>query len=186
MIARIFGLALIAGAAYFWWSNRFAMGATGGGAIPEPDIGSTPVQTSPESIQGIVERVVASEGQGIVTVPDVLAIIQIESSFDPSAYRAEPQLDDASRGLMQILYKSAQDRGYRGAPDGLYDPATNILYGVRHLVWGYRYLDSKLPGAGVGLDQWVGAYNAGVGNVLKGRIPVSYVQKFRNARAQWS
>lgn len=183
MIARVVGLVLIAGATYFWWSRRFAMGAT---VMPEPDIGASVAPSSPESIRGIVERVVASEGQGIVTVPDVLAIIDIESNFDPSAYRAEPKLNDASRGLMQILYRSAQDRGYGGAPDGLYDPATNILFGVRHLVWGYKYLDSKLPGAGVPEDKWVGAYNAGVGAVLRGYIPVSYVQEFRAAKARWS
>jgi hypothetical protein len=63
----------------------------------------------------------------------VKAVIAAESSFDPRAYRAEPQIGDASWGLMQTLYRTARDMGYTGAPEGLFDPATSIEYGTRYL-----------------------------------------------------
>lgn len=113
---------------------------------------------------------------------DVLAIIEIESSFRPAAYRAEPQIGDGSYGLMQILYSTAKDRGYAGAPAGLFDPETNIRLGIAHLAWGRDYLARF---GAVAEAQWVGAYNAGVGNVRKGYIPAGYVAKWRNARARW-
>jgi soluble lytic murein transglycosylase-like protein len=82
----------------------------------------------------------------------VKAIITKESSWNPNAYRAEPGIGDASRGLMQILYNTASGLGYSGPADGLFDPQTNIEYGTRYLasVMGqYGY-----PGG-------VSAYNAG-------------------------
>jgi soluble lytic murein transglycosylase-like protein len=61
------------------------------------------------------------------------AVIDVESSFQSDAYRAEPQINDASYGLMQLLYGTAQRLGYAGSPDGLYDPATNIDLGSQLL-----------------------------------------------------
>lgn len=65
----------------------------------------------------------------------VKATIAKESGFNPRAYRAEPGIGDASRGLMQVLYKTAVWLGYRGDPDGLYDPETSIDYGTRYLAY---------------------------------------------------
>ncbi len=112
---------------------------------------------------------------------DVLAIVEIESSNNPDAYRYERALNDASIGLMQILYGTAQDRGYVQGPAGLFDPQTNIRYGMRQLRWSFDYLQSRL-GATPTMEQWIGSYNAGVGNVMKGNIPLSYVQKWASAR----
>jgi soluble lytic murein transglycosylase-like protein len=60
----------------------------------------------------------------------VKAVISTESSWNPTAYRAEPRINDASYGLMQLLYRTAKGLGYTGVPDGLYDPATNIDLGT--------------------------------------------------------
>lgn len=61
------------------------------------------------------------------------AVILTESSGNANAYRAEPQIRDASYGLMQLLERTAKGLGYAGTPDGLYDPQTNIHYGVKLL-----------------------------------------------------
>lgn len=66
-----------------------------------------------------------------VPEPWIRAFIQTESSFNPMAYRAEPQINDASYGLMQLLYKTAVGLGFTGAPESLYDPDTNINLGVK-------------------------------------------------------
>lgn len=121
---------------------------------------------------------------GWFAVLDVLAVIDIESSFNPGAYRAEPQLGDASYGLMQILSSTAADRGYSGPVDGLFDPETNIRLGMRQLKWSWDYLARK-RGVPPSPAEWIGSYNAGVGNALKGFIPWAYVQKWQAARARW-
>lgn len=63
----------------------------------------------------------------------IRAVIQTESAFNPSAYRAEPQINDGSYGLMQLLYSTAWGLGYIGSAAGLYDPATNIDLGTKLL-----------------------------------------------------
>jgi len=84
----------------------------------------------------------------------VKAVIAAESSFDPRAYREEPQIHDASRGLMQTLYATARDMGYAGAPEGLFDPATSIEYGT-------RYLKRQLLRYSGDTARAVAAYNSG-------------------------
>jgi len=68
-----------------------------------------------------------------VPVSWIQAVIETESSWNPQAYRAEPRINDASYGLMQLLYRTARGLGYTGQPDGLYDPETNINLGARLL-----------------------------------------------------
>jgi len=59
--------------------------------------------------------------------PDLIfATIMVESGGNTYAIRQEPRLHDASYGLGQLLYSTARGIGYRGTPDGLFDPATNI------------------------------------------------------------
>lgn len=56
----------------------------------------------------------------------IFATIMIESGGNTRAIRHEPRINDASYGLGQILYGTARGIGYRGTPEGLFDPATNI------------------------------------------------------------
>jgi len=56
----------------------------------------------------------------------IFATIMVESSGNTFAIRHEPRIKDASYGLGQILYGTARGIGYRGSPEGLFDPATNI------------------------------------------------------------
>jgi len=63
----------------------------------------------------------------------VKAIMIAESGGNPRAYRAEPQIDDASRGLMQFLLSTARGLGYTGEPDGLYDPAISLDLGAHYI-----------------------------------------------------
>jgi hypothetical protein len=120
----------------------------------------------------------------------VKAVIAKESSFNAGAYRAEPRINDASRGLMQVLYGTARDLGYTGVPDGLFDPAISIEYGTRYLARQQtRYQSSSRK-----LTDMIAAYNAGtaffdvnlgvyanqdyVNSVLR------YYEGYRNAEAQ--
>ncbi len=66
----------------------------------------------------------------------VAAVVEQESDFDPRAFRAEPQIGDASRGLMQVLFGTANWMGYTGDADGLLEPENSLRYGCKYL----RYL----------------------------------------------
>lgn len=133
----------------------------------------------------IVERLNFSHFSGFFRVADILAVIEIESSFNPRAYRFEAHRGEASYGLMQVLESTARDRGLVGQPEQLFDPETGILYGMRQLKWTYDYLARRL-GRQPTIGEWFGAYNAGVGNVLNnGFIPAQYVQKFQTAQGRY-
>jgi soluble lytic murein transglycosylase-like protein len=56
----------------------------------------------------------------------IFATIMVESGGNTYAIRQEPRIHDASYGLGQLLYNTARGIGYRGTPEGLFDPAVNI------------------------------------------------------------
>jgi hypothetical protein len=93
-------------------------------------------------------------------------LIAHESQFNERAYRFEPgnpdtaSDDDASRGLMQILFRTAQGEGYTGDPDGLFDPATNVEYGLRYL---RRQLDRANGDVRGALSAYNGGWNPKIG-----------------------
>lgn len=62
---------------------------------------------------------------------EIASVIQTESSGNPNAYVAEPKLNDASYGLMQLLGITARNLGYTDDLSGLFDPDTNINYGSK-------------------------------------------------------
>lgn len=98
-----------------------------------------------------------AQRQGIDPVL-VAGLIQQESEFDPRAHRFEAHLNDASRGLMQVLYGTATWKGgYTGDPEGLYDVETNLRVGCTFLRWLLHRYNGNARVA-------LAAYNAGPGN----------------------
>lgn len=91
----------------------------------------------------------------------VKGMIGKESSFNPNAYKGEPQINDASRGLMQVLYGTAVWVGFPKTADvnDLYKPDVNIPLGVLTL---RRFMDmvTKANPAGTWEDA-ISIYNAG-------------------------
>lgn len=64
----------------------------------------------------------------------IRGVIQVESSWNPNAYRAELRINDASYGLMQLLTQTARGLGWKGTdPKELYQPAVNIDLGAKLL-----------------------------------------------------
>lgn len=94
----------------------------------------------------------ASQESG-VPVAVIKGFIALESAFHPQSIKDETHLGDASYGLMQILFKTAQGVGYTGQPADLLDPYTSTLYGAKFL----RGLLNKYPNV---LDA-IAAYNMG-------------------------
>jgi soluble lytic murein transglycosylase-like protein len=63
----------------------------------------------------------------------IRATIDVESAWNPDAYRAEPKINDGSYGLMQLLERTARNLGFTGDVAELFDPATNIEWGAKLL-----------------------------------------------------
>lgn len=74
-------------------------------------------------------------------------------TWNPRAYRNEPAVQDASRGLTQLLWATAQGLGYDGSPDDLFDPGTSIRLGAIYLRQQYDRTGSW--------DAALSAYNGG-------------------------
>ncbi|MEH7902911.1 lytic transglycosylase domain-containing protein [Rhizobium laguerreae] len=63
-----------------------------------------------------------------VPVALATAVIRIESNFNPNARGSHGEI-----GLMQIKPATARMMGYSGSAKGLFDPETNIKYGMKYL-----------------------------------------------------
>lgn len=62
-----------------------------------------------------------------------LAIVRHESGFKPHVTGRAGEI-----GLMQVKLATARSMGYRGSRKGLYDPATNLRYGLKYLAAALR------------------------------------------------
>ncbi len=56
------------------------------------------------------------------------AVVRVESNFNPNARGSAGEI-----GLMQIKPATAKMMGYAGTKKGLFDPETNIKYGMKYL-----------------------------------------------------
>lgn len=88
-----------------------------------------------------------------------------ESSFNPRAFRPEPQIKDASRGLMQVLYGTAKWIGYTGSPEGLFDPSASIAAGADVL----RRYYGLATATGGGWEDTISMFNAGMEKIAPGK-----------------
>ena len=81
------------------------------------------------SYDTIITRYAASYG-----IPASLAhaVIRVESNYRPGARGSAGEI-----GLMQIKPATARMMGYRGTAKGLYDPETNIKFGMKYLAMAH-------------------------------------------------
>ncbi|MBA7633161.1 Membrane-bound lytic murein transglycosylase C [subsurface metagenome] len=79
----------------------------------------------------------------------VKAVIWTESSGFPDAEGPYGEI-----GFMQVFYTTAQQMGFTGEPDELFDPDTNVYYGTKYLRW-------QLDRYGQDIQMALSAYEAG-------------------------
>jgi hypothetical protein len=84
------------------------------------------------------------------------ATIMLESGGNTYAIRHEPQINDASYGLGQILYGTARGLGFEGEPNDLFDPEVNI-----ELIGKYHRRNADVYGSELTPQQLTIAYNSG-------------------------
>ena len=95
------------------------------------------------------------------------AIVRVESNFNAKARGRAGEI-----GLMQIKLATARQMGYRGSRKGLYDPETNIKYGMKYLAGAHKLAGGDTCGT-------VLRYNAGHGAKRMNPISSRYCKKVR-------
>lgn len=95
------------------------------------------------------------------------AVVRVES-----AYRANARGGAGEIGLMQLKLATARGMGYRGSAKGLYDPATNIR-------WGMKYLGKAHQLSGGSTCGTILKYNAGHGAKRMNPISARYCKRVR-------
>jgi soluble lytic murein transglycosylase-like protein len=81
-----------------------------------------------------------------------LAFVEVASNWN-----AKKRGDDTMTGLTQIRLRTAKQFGYKGDQDELWDPETNIRWGLRYLSGAYKKVDGDQCKA---LMKWQGGYLA--------------------------
>ncbi|MBB3160473.1 soluble lytic murein transglycosylase-like protein [Rhizobium laguerreae] len=100
-----------------------------------------------------------------VPVTLATAVIRIESNFNPNARGSHGEI-----GLMQIKPATARMMGYSGSAKGLFDPETNIKYGMKYLAAAHDL------GGGETCNTIL-KYNAGHGATRMNPVSKSYCGK---------
>lgn len=100
------------------------------------------------------------------------AIVEIESRFRPNVRGRAGEI-----GLMQIKPATARLMGFRGPAKALFDPETNIRYGMRYLAKAKRLGGESVCGT-------ILKYNAGHGARRMNRISRAYCEKVKGVLAR--
>jgi hypothetical protein len=93
------------------------------------------------------------------------AVIRVESSFNPHAVGGVGEV-----GLMQVRPETAAMLGFSGGVTDLFEPETNILYGVRYLARAWQLAQGDVCRA-------LMKYRAGWGNETMTPLSVDYCRR---------
>jgi soluble lytic murein transglycosylase-like protein len=117
------------------------------------------------NLNSLVQRYAQENG-----VPYDLAhgVIMVESRYNAKATGRGGYI-----GLMQLSYRTAQGMGFSGSRAALYDPETNLRYGMRYLGEAYRKAGGSMCGA-------VSKYQGGHGVRGVTRAGSAYCGKVKN------
>ncbi|WP_367718563.1 transglycosylase SLT domain-containing protein [Nitratireductor sp. GISD-1A_MAKvit] len=100
------------------------------------------------------------------------AVVRVESNFRANARGAAGEI-----GLMQIKPATARMMGYRGSTKGLYNPDTNIKYGMKYLAKAHKLGGGTTCGT-------ILKYNAGHGAKRMNPISSRYCSKVKRILGQ--
>ncbi|WP_198008636.1 lytic transglycosylase domain-containing protein [Ahrensia sp. R2A130] len=100
------------------------------------------------------------------------AVVQVESNFKAKARGAAGEI-----GLMQIMPTTARYIGYKGKMGALYNPETNIKYGMKYLGKAHRLGGGSTCGT-------ILKYNAGHGAKKMNKISRKYCARVKGILAK--
>ncbi|CDX20396.1 Lytic transglycosylase catalytic [Mesorhizobium sp. ORS 3359] len=125
---------------------------------------ATPAAAGDGQYSAIIARYAASYG---VPVSLAKAVIKIESNYRPSMVGGAGEI-----GLMQIKPATARMMGYTGSAKGLFDPDTNIKYGMKYLAMARDLGGGTTCGT-------ILKYNAGHGATRMNPVSAAYCSKVK-------
>lgn len=111
------------------------------------------------ALSPLIDRYAAAYG---VSSALARAVVRHASNFQPHMRGRAGEI-----GLMQIKLSTARAMGYSGSTQGLYEPATNIRYGMKYLA-----MAQKLGGGGI--CGTILRYNAGHGATRMNPVSAQY------------
>lgn len=95
------------------------------------------------------------------------AVVRVESNFRPNVRGSAGEI-----GLMQIKPATARMLGYSGSAKGLYDPETNIRFGMKYLAMAHKLGGGDTCGT-------ILRYNAGHAAKRMNKISAAYCAKVK-------
>jgi hypothetical protein len=146
--------------------------------VPSADFPDIPLPPVTEGLIGMPQaytpgrkthlETIRREAEQVGLPPDVAdAVVQVESAYDPGAVGGVGEV-----GLMQIRPTTAAMLGYRGTLARLFEPETNIRYGVAYLGRAWQLADGDLCRA-------LMKYRAGHGEERMTPLSVEYCRRVR-------
>jgi hypothetical protein len=146
--------------------------------MPDADLPPIPLPPLIEGLIGMPQAYTPGRQVHLETVrreaeqaglpPDVAdAVTQVESAYNPGAVGGVGEV-----GLMQIRPATATMLGYRGTLSGLFEPETNIRYGVIYLARAWQLADGDLCRA-------LMKYRAGHGEERMTPLSIEYCRRAR-------
>jgi hypothetical protein len=146
--------------------------------VPSADFPDIPLPPVTEGLIGMPQaytpgrkthlETIRREAEQVGLPPDVAdAVVQVESAYDPGAVGGVGEV-----GLMQIRPTTAAMLGYRGTLAGLFEPETNVRYGVAYLGRAWQLADGDLCRA-------LMKYRAGHGEERMTPLSVEYCRRVR-------
>lgn len=147
-------------------------------SVDETTTASIPADKAPRSTKATVAAKTGKGGSysAIISkyasqhgVPVALAnaVVRIESNYRPNARGRAGEI-----GLMQIKPATARMMGYSGSAKGLYDPETNIRYGMKYLAKAHQLGGGDTCGT-------ILRYNAGHGAKRMNKVSAAYCAKVK-------
>ena len=100
------------------------------------------------------------------------AVVKIESGFRPNLRGKAGEI-----GLMQVKLSTARGLGYSGSAMALYNPDTNIRYGMKYLAMAHKIGGKTTCGT-------ILRYNAGHGATRMNPISAAYCTKVKRVMSQ--
>jgi soluble lytic murein transglycosylase-like protein len=92
--------------------------------------GAAPAAANAVALEAIVDRHAAAHG---LPKEFARAIVRLESGWNPRLTGAAGEV-----GLMQIKHETARSLGFDGSRDALYEPDTNVKWGMRYLADAWK------------------------------------------------
>ncbi len=114
--------------------------------------------------RNLVKKYARKEG---VPLALAYAVVRVESNYRPTARGAAGEV-----GLMQIKPSTARGMGYKGSIKALYNPETNIRWGMKYLGKAHKLGNGSTCGT-------ILKYNAGHGAKRMNKVSSRYCSKVK-------